>query len=83
MTTTARTVSDIAEMIREIDGDNTKDVYELAWQIQERLDVARVPNEPLGADLVLFMARTNPDKALTPDRLAELIVAEFELDKEN
>jgi hypothetical protein len=75
-------INDIAAIIREVDGGNRLDIYELGWKVQERLDSQRSPRKPLGADLVLFLARTNPDKKMGAGRLAELIVAEFDLDEE-
>nr|WP_221374475.1 hypothetical protein [Actinoplanes polyasparticus] len=82
MTTTARTVSDIAEVIREIDGDNAMPASrlgrEIAWHARAPKTLARV----LAVDVAAFVERTNADKALPPARLAELLVAEFDLDKE-
>ncbi len=79
-TITARTVNDIAAVIREIDGDNQMPAFqlgrEIAWHERAPRSLARI----LAADISSFVARTNADKMCTPERLAELLVAEFDLD---
>lgn len=83
MNTTARAVSDIAGVIREIDGDNTLTARVLGEAIDTFLRsqglVVDQANQYAVED---FVARKNLNKMLTSDRLAELIVAEFDLDKE-
>jgi hypothetical protein len=77
---TARTVDDIAALIREVDGDNTMDSNVLGQKVAERI-------LPVGdirvADMAGFIGWTNPDKTLGAGALAELIVAEFDLDKQH
>lgn len=82
MTTAARTVDDIAEVIREIDGDNDLPAVQLGKKLSETLYRRSLIGVNRMGAVVAFVISTNPDKALTPDRLAELIVAEFDLDKE-
>lgn len=69
----------IAHHIRDVDGGNQLTARELGSRLASRLhgDGHFVST----ADLVPFVERTNPDKRLDADRLAELIVAEFQLDK--
>jgi hypothetical protein len=85
MTTTL--TGDIAAIIREVDGDNTMPAADLGWELACRLADAMhdfYVKHDLYADVIMrFVERTNPDKRMGAGRLAELIVTEFELDKEN
>ncbi len=80
MTANARTINDVAAVIRADDGANTITPGALGDAVSNRLDQAGF--ETARADVVAFVERTNGDKRCTPERLAELIVAEFNLDKE-
>jgi hypothetical protein len=77
-----RLVNDIAEVIREIDGDNKMAVQELSAALSNRFVTYYGHDVLFASDVVEFVERTNPDKRLGAGRLAELIVAEFDLDKE-
>jgi len=76
----ARTEIDIADMIREVDGDNRMSPTNLGATLASRLCVFYSDLEV--TDVIEFVERTNPDKQMGAGRLAELIVAEFDLDKE-
>ncbi len=78
---TARLVNDIAEVIREIDGDNRKPIQELSAQLATRLVTFYGDDVLYAEDVVAFVERTNPDKTMGAGALAELIVAEFDLDE--
>jgi hypothetical protein len=69
-------VDEIAEHIRRVDASNQLAPTELGWEIVLWMKPV------FGADLVGFVERTNPDKRMGAGRLAELIVAEFNLDEE-
>ncbi|MGX6604822.1 hypothetical protein ACWKSP_22240 [Micromonosporaceae bacterium Da 78-11] len=74
----ATLTNDIAAIIREVDGDNQLTPMQLGYRI-----VVNLPQPPeFGGDLIRFVERTNPDKKMGAGRLAELLVAEFDLDKE-
>ena len=75
-----KTVNDIAAMIREVDGDNTLTARDLGYAVAGFLVLGKT-YRPI-ADVVAFVERANPDKRLSAGSLAELLVAEFELDKE-
>jgi hypothetical protein len=77
---TARVVTDIAEVIREIDPDNRLPLAELSATLTNRLIAFYGDADLFAADIVAFVERTNPDKRLGAGALAELIVAEFDLD---
>jgi hypothetical protein len=77
---TASVTDAMAGIIRQVDGNNTLSATELGRAI-----TAKFPpffGNQHGADLIALVERTNPDKAMGAGRLAELIVAEFDLDKE-
>ncbi|MEU4558437.1 hypothetical protein AB0F72_08605 [Actinoplanes sp. NPDC023936] len=78
---TARTVNDLAEMIREVDGDNTMPLPYFSATITNRLVALYGHDALFASEVVEFVERTNCDKQLGAGRLAELIVAEFELDE--
>jgi hypothetical protein len=70
----------ISGLIQYRDADNSASAGDLgaiiaAW-LTEVTGFART------ADLIAFVERTNPDKRMGAGRLAELIVAEFQLDEE-
>ena len=71
----------IAGLIRHRDSDNRATASALGAEIAEWLVGTVGFDRP--ADLVAFVERTNPDKRMGAGRLAELIVAEFNLDKEH
>ncbi len=77
---TTRTADALAGIIRAVDGDNTLSAGDLGWEIATRVCPSRL--DLYGTDFVKFVERTNPDKAMGAGQLAELIVAEFDLDKE-
>ena len=77
---TARLVNDLAEVIREIDPDNQRPVQELSAQLATRLVAFYGADELYAEDVVAFVERTDPDKQMSASHLAELIVAEFDLD---
>ncbi|MET0416656.1 MAG: hypothetical protein ABW022_11615 [Actinoplanes sp.] len=80
-----RTVDDIAAHIREVDPDNKAHPADLGDDIARFL----IPGFPLTAlaarteEVKDFVFYRNRDKQLDAGRLAELIVAEFDLDKEH
>jgi hypothetical protein len=78
---TARLVNDIAAIIREVDGDNKLSPADLGATLATRL----IPfySDLYAEDVIAFVERANPDKRMGAGRLAELLVAEFDLDKEN
>jgi hypothetical protein len=78
---TARVVTDIAEVIREIDPDNRLPLAELSATLTNRLITFYGDEDLFAADIVAFVERTNWDKQLGAGALAELIVAEFGLDE--
>lgn len=74
-------VDDIAQLIRIVDGANRLKNETLAVEIEDFLhdrNIYAVERKPL-ANLLI---RTNPDKTMDAGQMAELIVAEFGLDKE-
>ena len=78
---TARTINDIAALIREVDPDNRKNPAALGAVLASRL--VAFYGDLYAADIIAFVARTNPDKQMGAGALAELIVAEFNMDQEN
>ncbi len=72
----------IAQHIRIVDGGNKMPARDLGREIA--LYLGHKPNGVRydSADLVGFVERTNPDKTMGAGALAELIVAEFNLDEE-
>lgn len=80
---TTNIVNDIAQQICFVDGDNQLSAAELAWGIASTEELARTLAVVRVADLIAFVERVNPDKTLGAGRLAELIVEEFDLDKES
>lgn len=77
---TARTVNDIADMIREVDRDNRMTATNLGATLASRLCVFYGDLEVV--DVIDFVVEVNPDKTLGAGRLAGLIVEEFQLDEE-
>lgn len=75
-----RTVHDLAALIREIDGDNLMSPVDLGATLASRLCVFH--GDLYAVDVIAFVERTNSDKRMGAGKLAELIVAEFDLDKE-
>jgi hypothetical protein len=69
----------MAGIIRQVDGDNTLPPTELGEAITAKLPPFFAAKH--GYRLVAFIERTNPDKAMGAGALAELIVAEFQLDE--
>lgn len=70
----------MAGLIRQVDGDNRLSPTDLGEAI-----VAKMPphfQTTHGKALVSLVAEQNPDKRLSAGRLAELIVADFDLSKE-
>jgi hypothetical protein len=78
---TDRTVSNLAEVIREIDGANKMSPTDLGARLASRLIAFYGDDELYAHDVIAFVERTNPDKRLGAGALAELIVAEFDLDE--
>lgn len=78
MTTTI--ADQIAQHIRAVDGDNTMPARDLGTALGRHV----VTDDCQGRidQFADFVARTNPDKQLDAGALAELIVAEFNLDEE-
>ena len=75
------TVTDaMAGIIRQVDGDNTLTPTDLGEAIAMKLPPFYTTTR--GRDLIAFVERSNPNKRLVAGALAELIVAEFDLDKE-
>ena len=74
-------VDDIAQHIRIVDGGNRLTPGELGAALANHLVQRCGPFIIFAADVVEFVERTNPDKKLGAGHLAELIVAEFDLDK--
>jgi hypothetical protein len=72
-------INEIAAHIRRMDGANQMPAAELGYAIAGFLIVAN-QSRP-AADIVAFVERTNPDKRMGAGALAELIVAEFQLDE--
>ncbi len=74
-------VDQIAATIRYADGNNRAKPEALAMAIEDGLqdlDIYAVQWKPLAE----FLQCTNPDKRINAGRLAELIVAEFNLSQE-
>jgi hypothetical protein len=76
-----QTVQALAGLIRQVDGDNTLSATDLGHELAGKFPPFFANQH--GAALVAFVERTNPDKTLGAGQLAELILAEFDLDKEN
>lgn len=74
-------VNDLAEFIRRVDGDNKLPAEELSAALANHLIDAFGHERVFASDVVEFVERTNPDKAMGAGQLAELIVAEFQLDE--
>jgi hypothetical protein len=72
-------ILDLAATIRRIDGDNTLDPHDLGRLLAEHEPLRR---KVIDTELAAFVERTNPRKDVGAGALAELIVAEFELDGE-
>lgn len=79
---TTNIIDEIAQHIRIVDGGNKMPADALGREIT--MFLGHKPNGVRydSADLVRFVARTNPDKALGASALAELIAAEFNLNQE-
>ena len=74
------TMADVlASILRVEDSDNRLSPKDLGLAIADKFPPSLI-NEH-GNALAAFVERANPDKHLGADRLAELIVAEFRLDK--
>lgn len=76
-------VDQIAQHIRFVDGGNKLDAYDLGDRIASYLynDLELISTESQAIKIESFVARTNPDKTMGAGALAELIVAEFDLDE--
>lgn len=73
-------VAAMAGLIRQVDGDNTLSPTGLGEAL-----AAKMPphfQKTYGADLVAFVDGVNPHKQMGAGALAELIVAEFRLDRQ-
>ena len=83
---TAPLVDDLAQFIRRVDGDNRMYPRSLGARIADFVNgvngLVDGPNE-IRNRYADFVERTNPDKRMGAGALAELIMAEFGLDKEN
>ncbi|WP_250029928.1 hypothetical protein [Paractinoplanes maris] len=77
---TARTAADIATLIRELDHDGDLSPYDLGGELAGTFEL--VGFGILCRDMGAFVQRINPDKKLSPEQLATVIVAEFNLDEE-
>ncbi len=80
---TTRLVNDIAGFIRRIDGNNRLPARVLGGRIADfvnGLDGLSRDIADLRTQFADFVERTNPDKQMGAGALAELIVAEFDLD---
>lgn len=80
-----KTINDLAAMIRQVDSDNTMSAAALGrrigWYLADLYDVEDMDARSASVgEVVAFVERTNPDKQLGAGRLAELIVAEFNLE---
>lgn len=71
----------MAGLIRQVDEDNTLTPTDLGEAIAMKLPPFYTSLR--GRDLIAFVERINPDKTMGAGHLAELIVAEFNLDKED
>ena len=71
----------IAAVIREVDGANRLSPADLGATLAGRL----IPfySDLDAEDVIAFVERANPDKKMGAGRLAELIIAEFDLDEES
>jgi hypothetical protein len=78
---TATVKTEVADVIREVDGSNRMSAVNLGATLASRLCVFY--DDLYAEDVIAFVERTNPDKQLDAGRLAELIVAEFDLDEED
>jgi hypothetical protein len=78
MTTLTNT---LAGIIRNVDGDNSMRPRDLGYAIADKFPPFIINQH--GNDIAAFVERTNPDKQIGASALAELIVAEFDLDEEN
>jgi hypothetical protein len=70
----------IAAHIRRVDGGNRLTPHELGMALCDLL--GHRPYRLDSTELIGFVKRTNPDKRMGAGALAELIVAEFNLDEE-
>ncbi|MGK5682426.1 hypothetical protein [Actinoplanes sp. URMC 104] len=83
MTTAARILDDIAATIRELDDpEDGLSAVELGELLSHHLPAYGLERHRK-PEVAPFVARTNPDKRVGAGHLAELIVAEFDLDKEH
>lgn len=73
------TINALAGLIRQVDADNTLAPTDLGEALAAKLPPFFQTRH--SRDLVAFVERTNPDKTMGAGALAELIVAEFELDE--
>jgi hypothetical protein len=76
-------IRDLAALIRDVDGDNTLAPRILGVKIATALSLHHAGCFDKAVTIVEFVERTNPDKRMDAGRLAELIITEFELDKES
>ncbi len=72
-------INDLAAHIRQVDGNNQMPPGDLGRSIAGFLIVAN-QHRPV-ADVVAFVEHNNADKTMGAGALAELIVAEFDLDE--
>ena len=80
---TTSVVDDFAKLICYVDGDNTLTPHQLGHEIAFHLNMMPRHLRRDSNAVIAFVKRTNPDKRMGAGRLAELLVAEFDLDKEN
>jgi hypothetical protein len=70
--------NDLAEHIRRVDGDNTLPAHELGYEIAHQLTTR--PRRVDSGDVIGFVKRVNPDKAMGAGALADAIVDHFRLE---
>lgn len=71
-------VDRIAQLIHKVDGGNTLTAHDLGKELAVSVSLKGNGVHPL--NVVAFVEHTNPDKAMGAGQLAELIVAEFDLE---
>ncbi len=72
-------IAAMAGLIRQVDGDNRLSPTELGEAIVAKMPPSFQDNR--GRDMADYISWINPDKQMGAGRLAELIVAEFDLDE--
>lgn len=72
--------TDLAAIIRKVDGDNRLTVHDLGLEIAAQL----VPfySDLYGEDVIRFVERINPAKTMGAGELADEIVDHFDLENE-